>query len=564
MKHKILNHYSGQIHTCEICGKSFKKKSLLHLHMNCHLEKSIQCEVCKMMFTFVTGLAKHKKLGRCRGPLALHKDAMTKEEIAKIAKQQLFEITVNPTVKTEVDIFSDIVEEKAIVMKNLKEEAQKAVPFKGLKKKPGRKPKVCHFKITSLPMKKVSTGPEIVQSASLYKSKPVVTIRTLTQREIDQQRIIAAAEASLETMMSSSGRIIKRKLPMSFPKLPFKPINIVKKTNVPFVCDKCGASLDTKLRLISHLKSHRRGYKHQCPNCDRAFGNIAILKKHCATAHHDSNPFKEKRFQCDLCPKRYMTEFLLGQHKLSHENLKEQKCPECPFATNAPYDLKNHIKRIHYPTKEYFCPEAGCGKLFKRRCDMENHRKSVHSTIRVYVKCPTCDVIVLEKGLQSHIINRHSEKATKKPFVCQVCGKAERYEKNLQRHYEAVHEPVDRGITYACSDCPQTFFRRRELTAHSFEHFQGTVHTCGECGNKYKSKKELTNHVSPAKSPETLILQFFFQLYSHRCKEWPCHICKLVFQTKSGRSKHIRKHGYNIDVYDQPENENDQQEIFID
>lgn len=181
---------------------------------------------------------------------------------------------------------------------------------------------------------------------------------------------------------------------------------------------------------------------------------------------------------------------------LSHENLKAQKCVLCPFETNTVYDLQNHVKRVHFATKTYECLEPGCKKSFKRRCDMENHRKSVHSKIKIYVKCPTCDVIVLEKGLQSHMINRHSEKAMKKPFVCTICGKAERYEKNLQRHYESVHDPQDRGISYECPECSQTFFRRRDLTAHSFEHFTGTIHECGECGNKYKSKKDLTNHVS--------------------------------------------------------------------
>lgn len=301
-----------------------------------------------------------------------------------------------------------------------------------------------------------------------------------------------------ETITSSSGRIIKRKLPPIFPQPPFKPINIPKKANVPFECDKCGMSVETKIRLLSHLRGHMRGRKHRCNYCERTFCNIVSLKKHCAVAHCNIEdiPFKEKRFQCDQCPKRYLTEFLLGQHKLSHENLKNQKCTQCSFATNAPYDLKNHIKRIHQATKDFVCQTDGCGKGFKRRCDMENHRKSVHTQLKVYVKCPTCDVIVLEKGLQSHLINRHSEKASIKPFVCQVCGKAERYEKNLKRHYEAVHEPVDRGIIYECNKCPATFNRRRNMTAHSFEHFQGTVYPCEECGNKYKSKKELTNHVS--------------------------------------------------------------------
>lgn len=132
MSHRILNHYTGFIHTCEECDKNFKKKSLLDLHMHSHREKTIQCDVCKMMFTFVTGLAKHKKLGRCKGKdYAILKDTMNKEEIAKIAKAQLLEITVNPSRRTEVDLFSDMNEEVI----------EKKPTLVGPKKKPGRKRK---------------------------------------------------------------------------------------------------------------------------------------------------------------------------------------------------------------------------------------------------------------------------------------------------------------------------------------------------------------------------------------------------------------------------------------
>jgi KRAB domain-containing zinc finger protein len=280
-----------------------------------------------------------------------------------------------------------------------------------------------------------------------------------------------------------------------FPQEPFKVLSISKKVNALFECDRCGKSFENRMKLANHLNNHFRVLKHRCKGCEKSFSTVASLRKHYATTHKNLQ-FKEKRFACDECPKRYLTEFLLGQHKLSHENLREQRCDLCEFATNSPYDLKNHIKRIHEARKDFICPEEGCEKGFKRKCDMENHRKSVHSSFKVYVKCPTCDVIVLEKGLQSHMINRHSEKAQLKPFICPVCGKAERYEKNLTRHFAAVHDPTDRGVTYPCPECSQIFYRRRDLTAHSFEHYEGLIHECGECGNKYKSKKELTNHVS--------------------------------------------------------------------
>lgn len=310
---------------------------------------------------------------------------------------------------------------------------------------------------------------------------------------------------------------------MMFPMAPPNRIyNIKKKHNVPFECDTCGEKLKNKIRLISHLNSHVKELKHKCSECSRSFQNIIIMKHHYAKAHQDRNPYKEKKYQCNLCPKRYLTDFLLGQHKLSHENRKGQKCDHCDFATNTLYDLRNHIKRIHMATKTFTC--QSCGKGFKRRCDMLNHHKAVHAPMKVYVKCPVCTIIILQKGLASHMNNRHSEKGKLRPFVCPVCGKAERYEKNLQRHYQSVHEPTDRGVIYQCSECPVYFYRRRELREHSFIHFNGPTFDCATCHKLFKSRKELTNHE-----------------YTHRCTKWPCPVCEIIFQTKSGRSKHMRK-----------------------
>ncbi|KAG5668945.1 hypothetical protein PVAND_016851 [Polypedilum vanderplanki] len=500
MSHKILNHFSGVIHTCEECGKNFKKKSLLDLHMNVHRKKSISCDVCKQMFTFITGLNKHKKLGRCKGPPSESlADVLTKEEIARIAKAQLQEITVNP--KKDVEEEEETFEPEITIKKEFT-----------VKKKAGRKPKVEKIEIS-----KVTEEP--MEVYEVEEIQPIVT--------------------------SSSGRIIKRKLPNVLPQLPYRPNNFQKRTNVSFMCDICGIKMETKANLTSHLLTHYKEKSQKCQHCDESFPNMHALKQHCAREHQiNENSSKEKRFECDQCGKRYITAHLLGIHKKSHENLREFKCTHegCRFATNSPYDLKTHIKRMHNATKPFECPL--CNKKFKRRCDMLYHKDSIHCDVKTYVKCPVCAKIILERGLQSHMINRHSEKAQIKPFECSICGKKERYERALQRHYDAVHEPKDRGVSYQCPECPATFYRRRDMSAHSFEHYTGEIFECSTCGNKYKSKKELTNHE-----------------YSHRVVEYPCNICNKIFQTKSGRGKHMRKH---FSKKDYPTTEDDDVETVID
>lgn len=461
--------------------------------MHVHRKKSYSCDVCKMFFTFVTGLNKHKKLGRCKGPPeSTLKDTLGKDEIARIAKQQLLEITVNPKkVITEPQSEDESVEARELPMK------KPTIPQK-------------------LPFKE-------------EEAKKTVIVRQLTTTEIQEQQT--------NLITSSSGRIIKKKMPLivtttySPSAASLRSSNASKKSG-NFTCDFCFIKLDTKNALRLHLQEHNdvNDDEHRCLHCDEIFPTAIALKQHYSLKHvaQVEENAKDKKFQCEKCERKYHTQHLLSMHMKSHQNLKEYKCKSCSFATNTPYDLNNHVKRMHNPVRPFECPT--CKKSFKRRCDVQNHCEAVHSELKTYVKCPVCETIVLEKGLHSHVLNRHSEKGMARPYVCTICGKAERYEKNLKRHIDSVHEPKDRGIIYPCPDCDEKFYRRRDLTAHSFEHFQGRVHICLTCGNKYKTRKELTNHE-----------------YSHRLVEFPCPICSQVFQTKSGRSKHLKKHKLNED-----------------
>lgn len=446
-----------------------------------------------MFFTFLTGLNKHKKLGRCKGPPDENfRGKLTKEEIAKIARDQLIEITVNPkrSESTVMNIDFDF-------------EAREPIPFNEPKK-------VSPVKKNPPPSRKLPTIEDLP-----IRGKPAVVVRNLTTAEIEHQKS--------DILTSSSGRIIKRKPPVFI--VPARPSKVIKKT-FSYTCDCCNLLFDSKASLTDHVASMKTiNEKYKCSICDLYFTSALELKKHNSKLHKISPPPKEKKFECYQCDKKYSSNHLLQMHKKSHDNLKEYKCgtENCSFETNSPYDLNNHIKRMHNPVRPYAC--TICKRAFKRRCDLKNHIDTVHTNIKTYVKCEICEAIVLERGLSSHMINRHSEKAKYKPFVCTICGKSERYEKNLQRHYDAVHEPKDRGVIYSCPDCPEQFNRRRELTAHSFVHFEGTVYTCNICGNKYKSKKELTNHE-----------------YTHRTIEYPCPLCKQIFQTKSGRGKHLKRH----------------------
>lgn len=141
LNHKTLNHNYGVIHTCDICGKVFRKQLLLNTHMSTHKGKTIQCDICKIMFTFPSALTKHHRQNRCKGPPKLT-GVLTKEAIAMIAKQQLLEITVNPVAIAIEKDFSDMNE-----MFDAVEVFEEKVEVIKEKKKPGRKRKLIAYQM---------------------------------------------------------------------------------------------------------------------------------------------------------------------------------------------------------------------------------------------------------------------------------------------------------------------------------------------------------------------------------------------------------------------------------
>lgn len=363
-----------------------------------HREKSFQCDVCLTYFTFLTGLNKHKKKNRCKGPPNLKmEEKLSKEDLAIIAKQQLDEITVNPK-KSEVETFIDF-------------EARKK---KSLTQNQTKRPMLAKKKVSEKSLPIIIEAQTLAQKSSKpsppYElDKQPVIVRNLTEAEIAQQ----------EGVTSSRGRIIKRKNPVVIVQQRYSK---VAKKNPSYQCDCCNIKFETKTLLTSHINSIKSTgiNKHICTTCDVMFASSSLLKSHNSTFHKVTPPNKEKKFECDQCGKKYSSNHLLNLHKKSHLNLKEYACKfdECSFRTNSPYDLNNHMKRMHSTLRPFPCNL--CMKSFKRRCELKTHTDTVHTDLKTYVKCPMCETIVLEKGLTSHLINRHSEKAQYKPYVSNI------------------------------------------------------------------------------------------------------------------------------------------------
>ena len=149
-----------------------------------------------------------------------------------------------------------------------------------------------------------------------------------------------------------------------------------------YVCDVCGKSYPTKLRLDFHSKTHSRSAV-TCEICGSNFKREELLLKHKMNVH------SEKNLKCDVigCGASFSTKLSLRVHAKSHQP-KEYNfhCPNCPkkFANNI--RMQKHIKAIHLGLKELKCDK--CDYTCSYKNSLVVHKSSVHEGIMF--KCEYC------------------------------------------------------------------------------------------------------------------------------------------------------------------------------
>ncbi|KAK7495146.1 hypothetical protein BaRGS_00013556, partial [Batillaria attramentaria] len=107
--------------------------------------------------------------------------------------------------------------------------------------------------------------------------------------------------------------------------------------------------------------------------------------------------------------------------------------------------------------RSYLCEE--CGVACNTKSEHEQHER-VHR--RLY--CETCGFSTPDRGtLKKHYFRKHKKGPKERPFVCDVCGKAFCFKKDLQSH--KTEEPVTVTL-YLCPVCYKPHSRGESLPAH--------------------------------------------------------------------------------------------------
>ncbi|KAG5669448.1 hypothetical protein PVAND_017335 [Polypedilum vanderplanki] len=296
----------------------------------------------------------------------------------------------------------------------------------------------------------------------------------------------------------------------------------------PYQCDICGFEIHIKSKFLSHIRLHISSVKHKCKECFETFKSMKNLHQHSMKIHNrgvfGSIDYSKFSSECKICGKILSSE-RMKSHMALHDSPKVI-CDHCGKIYRTKIALDRHLSVV-MAEKKFTC--SICGKNFKKMSILKQHEE-IHNPIKIYIKCEICAKILQMKHLKMHMEVQHGNRYSEKNFQCH-CGKEFRYQKQLDKHNEQVHEAKNRGIFYSCSECERIFTRRQELRNHSFLHYSGAVFECSICGLKFKKKKLLYIH---SKVHNAIGISF------------DCDECQCKFKTKGGLRKHkIKMHTKN-------------------
>ncbi|XP_031635835.1 zinc finger protein 43-like isoform X2 [Contarinia nasturtii] len=249
-------------------------------------------------------------------------------------------------------------------------------------------------------------------------------------------------------------------------------------------CAYCHQPVKTTKALLQHLEKDCKGEKllYKCDICLKFFGMELLRDVH--MKHHSTI---EKNFLCDLCPSRFSNSTALSKHKFRHtqkdgpglylcdqcgkefkcaRNLsihqqvheeKNLKCLNCDFSTNKKERLIEHKTRNH---QNYKVVCNICKAVLSSKRGLSSHMRVHRRTDedRKYT-CAICKKKFHKKAWKRHLLSHSNEK----PFVCEFCGQAYKYNGDLMQHKR--HRHVGDNL-YACENCPKRFRYKSQFVRH--------------------------------------------------------------------------------------------------
>ncbi|KAG0722149.1 Zinc finger protein 454 [Chionoecetes opilio] len=194
----------------------------------------------------------------------------------------------------------------------------------------------------------------------------------------------------------------------------------------PYPCNVCTLLFTTQKELNYHKrKMHKDEKCFVCEECGKSFQRRTSLQKHAINWHESSSALGP--FKCDLCPKKFIRRIYLTNHKLRMHGLdKKFLCQVCGNKFMTQSSLMTHME-IHNDQKRFEC--SFCKKKFKRKEKLKYHER-IHTGERPF-QCLLCSRGFVSKTKLDEHISRHRGD---RRYRCSFCTKTYAGAYDLKQH----------------------------------------------------------------------------------------------------------------------------------
>merc|ERR1712129_283607 len=425
---------------CDKCGKEFKNPDYLRNHVNrFHAAESAICDVCKKVFKSKANLYNHKRdvhervenlnCSLCDEPqknysyLSRHTRRFCKLKEANKAKNMDVDLSPKPT-NTNA-----IIAPTVSIFENDKIREQIIEPFSAFAKKLNK----INVKNAEYPIEDNS-----IHFANYFGVEeilePATKIFTKIEETVDWTFMDLEAEDGFQIKEGENGSNLKEekvkesvkdeiKVNKNLHIEPFCPKTIEAKIMEPEIKeemdrDNSDESKINPIQVISEFK---------CTQCEKIFRKQKYLNSHIRDIHTEV-----EMLSCEYCSEQFKNSSL-KRHIQSVHTTERSSCDECGKMYSNAKHLKDHIRAVH-KGEELLCDL--CSKTFKGNSYLANHKRRFHNSVDEGLECDECDKKCKSKNnLYLHIKAVH----TVENLPCGECGKIYRNDYLLKKHFKHKH-----------------------------------------------------------------------------------------------------------------------------
>ncbi|XP_041986037.1 zinc finger protein 62 homolog [Aricia agestis] len=299
----------------------------------------------------------------------------------------------------------------------------------------------------------------------------------------------------------------------------------------------------------------------------RAVSAYFIVQENKSTMLTCYNTMQEKNKKTALTKLQKNMKIRLKSIKDKKRLRKKIPCPSCPKIFVKEYELEDHREKVHYP-KNIKCDS--CTKMFSTKKQLRRHKNLYH----VKFTCIECSLELSSKHLLRLHMDKHYRNSCvrcnkkfeslksykvhmkscgqREKFICDICSKAFAQKQGLTCHLKCLHGFGKNLLS--CKWCGKKFDMKSRLSEHIVKHTRERNFTCEICGAKFVSNPSLVYHrrlhTGERPYPCDMCNEHFLSattrlLHKHRVHLGPtkeCNICQAKFITSFELKKHKKWH----------------------